>query len=357
VKRLINAQMQSARDFLSLLSTASGVSGYEASIASLVMERFTPLADEVRCDTFGNVYALKKGNSKRSKIMLAAHMDEIGLIVKKIDPRGFLSFTSIGGVDQRTLLSQEVLVHGRETIPGIIGSLPPHLLQNEDLNQAVKMEEMGIDVGLSPAKLNEIIQVGDIITLKRELYPLLKHVMAGKSLDDRAGVVVMMVCLEELSRLQHFHDVIAVATTQEEVGLRGALTSAYTLNPDLAVAIDVTHASTPDTKGQVTIDLGKGPAVALGPNIHPAIYRHFSESAQEHRLPIQIEPIPGHSGTDAWAIQVTQAGIPTGLISIPLRYMHTSVETLDMQDVLNSGKLLAQFIASLPDNLEGFLCY
>ncbi|GAB6152211.1 M42 family metallopeptidase [Desulfosporosinus burensis] len=354
---MFNAQMQSAREFLSLLSTASGVSGYEASIASLLMERFTPLTDEVRCDTFGNVYAVKKGNSKRSKIMLAAHMDEIGLIVKKIDPRGFLSFTSIGGVDQRTLLSQEVLVHGRERIPGIIGSLPPHLLQNPDSDQAVKMEEMAIDVGLSSAKLNEVIQVGDIITLKRELYPLLNHVMAGKSLDDRAGVVVMMVCLEELSRLQHSHDVIAVATTQEEVGLRGALTSAYTLNPDLAVAIDVTHASTPDTKGQVTIDLGKGPAVGLGPNIHPAIYRHFSVNAQEHRLPIQIEPIPGHSGTDAWAIQVTQAGIPTGLISIPLRYMHTSVETLDMQDVLNSGKLLAQFIASLPDDLEGFLCY
>jgi len=355
---LSNAQMQSAREFLSLISIASGVSGYETSIASLVKDRFITLADEVRCDTFGNVYALKKGNSKSDKrIMLAAHMDEIGLMVKKIDPRGFLRFTSIGGVDQRTLLSQEVLVHGRQAIPGIIGSIPPHLLQKGDSDQAVKMEDMVIDVGLSAAKLNELIQVGDIITLKRDIVPLLNNVMAGKSLDDRAGVVVMMVCLEELSHLKHIHNVIAVATTQEEVGLRGALTSAYTLNPDLAVAIDVTHASTPDTKGQVGIELGKGPAVALGPNIHPAIYCHFSETAEEHRLPIQIEPIPGHSGTDAWAIQVSQAGVPTGLISIPLRYMHTSVETLDMQDVINSGKLLAHFIASLPEDLEGLLCY
>ncbi|HEY8908763.1 MAG TPA: M42 family metallopeptidase [Desulfosporosinus sp.] len=354
---MVNAQIQSAREFLSLLSMGSGVSGHEASIASMVMKRFKPLTDEVSCDTFGNVYALKKGNKKRAKIMLAAHMDEIGLIVKMIDPRGFLRFSTIGGVDQRTLLSQEVLVHGRHAIPGIIGSMPPHLLQNGESSQAVKMEEMAIDVGLSPAKIKEEIQVGDIITLRRETYPLLNNVMAGKSFDDRAGVVVMMVCLEELSRLQHTHDVIAVATTQEEVGIRGALTSAYTLNPDLAVAIDVTHASTPDTKGQVSIDLGKGPAVALGPNIHPAIYRHLSETAQEHRLPIQIEPIPGASGTDAWAIQISQEGIPTGLISIPLRYMHTSVETIDMQDVLNSGKLLANFIASLPDDLEGFLCY
>ena len=353
----MNAQMQSASEFLSLLSTSSGVSGHESSIASLVMERFKTLTDEVHSDTFGNVYALKKGNNQRTKIMLAAHMDEIGLIVNKIDPRGFLSFTSIGGVDQRTLLSQEVLVHGRETIPGIIGSLPPHLLQNGDSNQAVKMEDMTIDVGLSFDKLKEVIQIGDIITLQRDTYPLLNNVIAGKSLDDRAGVVVMMICLEELSHLKHSHDVIAVATTQEEVGVRGAFTSAYTLNPDLAVAIDVTHASTPDSKGLTTLDLGKGPAVALGPNIHPAIYHHFSATALEHRLPIQLEPIPGASGTDAWAIQVSQAGIPTGLLSIPLRYMHTSVETLDMQDVLNSGKLLAHFISSLPDDLEEFLCY
>lgn len=355
---MINAQMQGAREFLNQLSISSGVSGHEASVASLVIERFKSLTDQVQGDKFGNVYALKSGNRKlKKKIMLAAHMDEIGLIVKKIDSRGFLDFTTVGGVDQRTLLSQEVLVHGRQTIPGIIGFSPPHLLQSPEADQAVKIEDMAIDVGVSGVKLNELVQVGDVVTLKRDTYPLLNNVLAGKSFDDRAGIVVMMVCLEELSSLRHRHDVIAVATTQEEIGLRGALTSAYTLNPDLAVVIDVTHASTPDTKGQVKFDLGKGPTVALGPNIHPAIYRKLSETAQEHRLPIQIEPIPGHSGTDAWAIQVTQAGIPTGLISIPLRYMHTSVETLDMQDVLNSGKLLAHFISSLPDDLEGLLCY
>lgn len=353
----MNAQMKSASEFLGLLSSGSGVSGYESSIASLVIERFKTITDEVHCDTFGNVYALRKGNGQRGKLMLTAHMDEIGLIVNKIDPRGFLSFTSIGGVDQKNLLSQEVLVHGRQTIPGIIGSLPPHLLQSGDSDQAIKMEDMTIDVGLSLEKIKEVIQIGDVITLRRDTYPLLNNVIAGKSLDDRAGVVVMMVCLEELAHLKHSHDVIAVATTQEEVGVRGAFTSAYTLNPDLAVAIDVTHASTPDTKGQTTIDLGKGPVIALGPNIHPAIYRHFSETAQEHRLPIQLEPISGASGTDAWAIQVSQAGIPTGLLSIPLRYMHTTVETLDLQDVLNSGKLLAHFISSLPDDLEGFICY
>lgn len=354
---MANTQMQRASEFLSLLSVNPGVSGYEKSIASLLKERFAGLADQVSDDTFGNIYALKQGNKKRAKIMLAAHMDEIGLMVTKIDPRGFLRFTAIGGVDQRTLLSQEVLVHGRRAVPGVIGSAPPHILRNSSAGEAVKLEDMTIDVGLSPGQIQELIQVGDIVTLQRETYSLLNNLMAGKSLDDRAGVVTTLVCLEELSRLRHSHDVIVVATAQEEVGTRGALTSAYTVNPDLAVAIDVTHAVTPEAKGQVHMELGKGPAVALGPNIHPAIYRRLMETAAEQRLPVQIEPLPGPSGTDAWAIQVTQAGIPTGLLSIPLRYMHTSVETINMQDVLDAGKLLAHFIASLPDDLEGLLCY
>lgn len=354
-----NERVKHAKEFLKLLSGHHGVSGYESLIAPLVIQEFQSSAEEVKTDRFGNIYALKKGETGRYKIMLAAHMDEIGLMVKKIDPRGFLCFTTIGGVDQRTLLSQEVIIHGRQPITGVIGSMPPHLVQGdgEDGNEAVKIEDMGIDVGLTHEEIQKVIQVGDIITFKRSPLELLGGLIAGKSLDDRAGVVVMQICLQELHRLYHAHDVIAVTTTQEEVGLRGALTSAYTLNPDLAIAIDVTHAATPDTTGQVSIELGKGPAIALGPNIHPRVYESLSEAAQNARIPFQIEPIAGMTGTDAWAIQVAQAGVPTGLLSIPLRYMHTSVETIDMQDVVNSGLLLAHFIASLPEDLEGSLCY
>jgi putative aminopeptidase FrvX len=354
---VVNAQMQSAKEFLRLLSRESGISGNEASVAALIRAEFELLSDEVNIDTFGNVLALKKGSKKSSRIMLAAHMDEIGLIVHKIDERGFLRFISIGGIDPKILLSQEVIVHGRRQIPGIIGSIPPHLLTEGDTDKAVKMEDMAVDVGLPVEMVHKVIQVGDIISLQRDSCELLGNIVAGKSFDDRAGVVVLKICLEELSRLHHSHDVIAVATTQEEVGIRGALTGAYSLNPDMAIVIDVVHGCTPDTKGQVNIELGKGPSVALGPNIHPVIYQHLSETALLQRLPMQTEPLPGPSGTDAWAIQVTQAGIPTGLVSIPLRYMHTTVETLDLQDVLNCGKLLAYAIASLPDDLEGLLCY
>jgi endoglucanase len=349
--------MQSAKEFLRLLSKESGISGHEDPIAALVREEFQKLCDEVYADTLGNIYALKKGSRKGARIMLAAHMDEIGLIVRKIDERGFLRFISIGGVDSKILLSQEVTVHGRRPIPGVIGSLPPHLLSEGDTDKAVKMEDMAVDVGLPAEMVHKVIQVGDVITLQRDYCELLNNVLAGKSLDNRAGVVVLKVCLEELSRLSHAHDVIAVATAQEEVGIRGALTSAYSLNPDLAIVTDVTHGCTPDSKGQVNIEVGKGPALALGPNFHPAIFRHLSETASLQRIPIQLEPLPGSSGTDAWAIQVTQAGIPTGLVSVPLRYMHTTVGTLDLQDILNSGKLLAYAIASLPDDLEVLICY
>ncbi|TWH56384.1 endoglucanase [Desulfitobacterium sp. LBE] len=351
-----NAQLSSAKEFLKQLSENSGVSGYEETLAPLVLAAFTPLADQVGQDALGNIYAHKKGTQGRYKIMLAAHMDEIGLMVKGIEPSGFLRFTPVGGVDQRTLLSQEVIVHGRKPVLGVIGSTPPHLMTLGE-EKAVKAEQMGIDVGMTFEQIKEVIQVGDIITLRRNTLELLNHVLAGKSFDDRAGVVVMKICLEELQRLQHAHDVIAVSTTQEEVGYRGATTSAYSLNPDLAIAIDVTHASTPDTKGQVEKELGKGPAIALGPNIHPFVYEELVKAAKEARIPYQNHPVPGRSGTDAWAIQVTQAGVPTGLVSIPLRYMHTSVETIDMQDVILTGKLLAYFIAGLPEDLEGRVCY
>lgn len=353
---MTDKRLNQAKSFLMALSEHHGVSGYESIISPIVVQEFKSYAEDVQTDRLGNIYAVKKGENPHHKIMLAAHMDEIGLMVKKIDSRGFLRFTTIGGVDQRTLLSQEVIIHGREQVPGIIGSMPPHLVP-EDRDKAVKIEDMGIDVGLSFTEIQKIIQVGDIITMRREPYDLLGGLMAGKSLDDRAGVVALQVCLRELQRIHHAHDVIAVVTTQEEVGLRGAITSAYNLNPDLAIAIDVTHAVTPDTKGQVNIELGKGPTIALGPNFHPVVYRLMVEAAQDAHLTYQIEPIPAHSGTDAWAIQVTHAGVPTGLLSIPLRYMHTSVETLDLKDVVHAGMMLAHFIASLPEDLEEILCY
>jgi endoglucanase len=343
------------KELLKKLSESHGVSGHERGIYDLLKKEFEEISDEVLEDNFGNLIFKKKGTKGKYKVMLAAHLDEIGLMVKDIDEKGFIKFTTVGGVDQRTLPSQEVIVHGKKELLGVIGSKPPHLLSSEDMEKAIKIEDMYVDVGLPKKEVEELVKIGDIITIKRDFRELLNDYVSGKALDDRAGIVVMAVCLDELKKLYHYHDIYAVATLQEEVGVRGATTSAYNVEPDIAIAIDVTHGKARGVS--LEIELGKGPAIGKGPNMHPAVYKGLVETAKNYNINYQVEPLPGPSGTDAWAIQVSREGVPTGLVSIPLRYMHTSVETGNMKDIISSGKLLAYYIANLPEELEGHLCY
>jgi len=336
---------------LKRLSEAKGVSGYEDEVRAIVAEEFGRYADEVRTDKMGSVIALKKGEGQGRRIMLAAHLDEIGLIVTKIE-KGFLRFTSVGGFDDRVLLGQEVVVHGKRELPGVIASRPPHVLPREEREKIIPMDKLFIDVGLPPEEVERLVQVGDLVTIGREFTRLQGDFAAGKAFDDRAGVASILVCLEGLASVKHLWDVYAVATVQEEVGLRGATTSAYGLAPDLAIAIDVGFGSQPGVSEAETIEMGKGPAIAFGPNIHPKLYQALVEVARDLEIPYQVEPIPGPSGTDAWAIQVTREGIPTALLSIPLRYMHTSVETVSLKDIERTGRLMAGFIGRLD---EGFM--
>jgi endoglucanase len=336
--------------FLRSLSEASGVSGYEQEVRSLVEKAFAPLADEVRTDAMGNVIALKRGNGEGAghRIMLAGHMDEIGLIVTVLD-KGFLRFTQVGGFDVRTLMGQEVTVHGKRALPGIIGSRPPHVLNAEDRNKPMPMDKLFIDVGLTPEELEGAVRVGDLITIRRPFIELQNGLVSGKAFDDRAAVVAIAVCLDALQALEHSWDVYGVATVQEEVGLRGALTSTYGIAPDVGIAIDVGFGKQPGVTEQYSIDLGKGPALTIGPNIHPALFGELKRIADEFEIPVQVEVAPRGTGTDANAMQITREGIPTALLSIPLRNMHTPIETLAVKDVVRTGRLMAQFIASLDE--------
>ncbi len=337
---------------LKRFSEASGVSGYETEVREIAVEEFRKYADEVRVDKLGNVVALKKGaEAKARRVMLAGHMDEIGLIVSKIE-KGFLHFTTVGGFDERVLLGQEVVVHGRRDLPGVIGSRPPHVLPKEEREKVIEIEKLFIDVGLPEKEVGELVQVGDLATIARGFIELRDGFVAGKAFDDRAGVVAMLVCLEGLASIKHVWDVYAVATVQEEVGLRGAMTSTYDIAPDIAIAIDVGFGNQPGVPEADTIEMGKGPAIAFGPNIHPKLHEQLVKVAKDLEIPYQVEPIPGRSGTDAWAMQVTREGIPTALLSIPLRYMHTSVETVSTKDIERTGRLLAEFIGRLD---EGFM--
>ncbi len=346
------------KELIQVLSQASGVSGHEEEVSRMIEDYLKEYSDEVKKDTLGNVIAFKKGTKGCCKIMLAAHMDEIGLMVKDIDKNGFIRFTNIGGVDQRTLLCQEVTIHGKEKVYGIIGVKPPHLTTDEERGKALTIDQLMVDTGYTKEELEEKITIGDIITIRRSLTSLKNNWVAGKALDDRVGVAVLYACLKELQDLKHQADVFCVATVQEEVGTRGAITSTFAIEPDIGIAIDVGFGRTPELSQYETIELDKGPAFVTGPNIHPAIFNSLKNVAKDNYISYQVEIATGHSGTDAWPMQVSKSGVATGVISIPLRYMHTSVETISLSDIEMTGKLLAKYIMSLNDkNMEEFLCY
>jgi endoglucanase len=336
--------------FLKSLSEASGVSGYEDEVRALVEQAFGEFADEVRTDSMGNVIALKRGVQRdpRRRVMLAGHMDEIGLIVTVLE-KGFLRFTQVGGFDVRTLVGQEVTVHGRRPLPGVIGSRPPHVLSAEERKAPVPMDQLFIDVGLTQDELEQEVRVGDLITLRRRFTKLRNGQVTGKAFDDRAAVAAIQVCLKTLRKVSHEWDVYAVATVQEEVGLRGAMTSTYGITPDVGIAIDVGFGKQPGVGAESAIELDKGPALAVGPNIHPAVLARLREVAEDFEIPVQVEVNPRPAGTDAAAIQITREGIPTGLLSLPVKNMHTPVETLSVRDLVRTGRLLALFISSLDE--------
>lgn len=337
-------------DILKKLSEASGVSGYEAEAGLLTVEAIALFADEVHVDAMGNVVATKRaslGAQPAGRILLAGHLDEIGLMVTAVAD-GFLRFTQVGGFDVRVLPSQEVVVHGQRPLPGIIGSRPPHVLPPQDRERVTPMEDLFVDVGLTPAEVESLVSVGDLITIARQPIDLQNGRLAAKAMDDRAAVAAIVETFRLLANVRTEWEVVGVATVQEEASdFLGARTSGFRLKPDLAIALDVGHAEIPDGGDVPILTLGKGPGIALGPNIHPKVFRRLTETANRQEIPWQADPCPGATGTDAWALQVAGAGIPTALIDIPLRYMHTSVEMLALTDLERIARLLAVFISEL----------
>ncbi len=337
-----------SKQFLELMCSTQGASGYECRVAHVVEEGFGRYCDEVRKDKLGNVIALKSGchEPPRPRIMLAAHMDEVALVVTKIEESGFLRFIH-PGIDRRTLPAAEVVVHGRRDLPGLICVMPPHLLKPEDRQKSYKTDDLSISVGLSYEQVKEVVSVGDTVTMMRQFTELQNRNVAAKALDDRAGVAVIYECLSELSKMKHEADVFACATVQEEPGLRGAIVAAYGIVPDLAVAIDVGFGDQPGVPESRQLTLDKGPGIALGPNVHPKLFESLKRCAEEYSVAYQLDVTPGRSGTDAWAIQVSREGVPTAILSIPTRNMHTSVEITNLDDIKRAARLLARFISSV----------
>lgn len=344
------------KELIKELSGMRGISGYEYRITEKIKEIFMPYADEVYTDISDNVIAVKKcGKPDAKRVMIEAHIDEIGLMVNEIDERGFIGVVNVGGVDPRILPACEVIVHGKRDVKGVIGAKPPHLMNTDDENKAYKMADMAVDTGLSPEEVREVIRVGDSITMTSLCCELLDGRLAGKSLDDRAGVAVLAKILKNLEKVNLEVDVYAVCAVKEEVGGFGAQTSTYAINPDIAVAIDVCHGITPDNS-YCAYEVGGGAVVTIGPNIHPAISKRLCDIAEKNDIKNNIDIDGGNTGTDAWVMQVVRDGIPTGLLSIPLKYMHTSREVIDVSDAEAVSDMLTKFIQGLGDDMEEWLC-
>ena len=339
--------------FLKSLISVSGLSGYEAPVANLIREKWTPLVDEISVSRVGSLHGLKrgKGKSPRPSLMIATHMDAIGMRVSKIVD-GFLHITHVGGIDVRVLPGAEVTVHASgsdEELPAVI-ALPPARFLPEPAGDKILIEHLLVDTGLLPREVERKIRVGDLVSFANMPFELAGEVLSGHSIDNRASVAALTVCLQELQNKPHFWDVWAVATVQEETSLLGASTSAFELRPQMAIVVDGSFAKGPGASGWQTSAMGKGVGLCIGPNMHPFLHKTLKELAERLEIPWFLDVTVSHSGTDAYAIQVTAEGIPTALVEFPIRYMHTTVESVALKDIQRTGRLLAEFIASLEEN-------
>ena len=329
-------------DILNLVS----VSGHEQAASRQLNRMFSEVCDESYTDTLGNVISIKKSVNGKKKIVLDAHIDQIGLMVTEILEGGFLRFLPVGGVDLRILPALEVIVHGTRDILGIIGAKPPHLLSGPN-DKAYRTEELFIDTGFSREMLETIVKVGDVISFKSKTTYLQNNCICRSALDDRLGVYVNMEVLKRLS-LQNI-DVISTATVGEEIGLKGASVIGSSMDFDAAVVIDVTHGVTPDGIPARSFDLNGGPVITKGPALNKKLNRKIMDYAKQKEIPLQIEVEPGNTGTNAWTIHSSKTAVPTVMLSIPLKYMHTASEVVSLDNVNQLIDLLAGYLTEVAD--------
>ncbi len=337
-------------DFLKTLLSASGLSGFEAPVTELIQKKWGPITDELSLSALGSLHGIKRGSGKSHSLMIAVHQDAIGLIVRQIDGE-FLHITNLGGIDIRVLPGQAVNVHADTgVLPGIICQPPAHLLPEGAAKGAVALKHLLVDVGLSARQVARKVKIGNPISFATEPTEMSGDTLAGHSLDNRASVAALTLCLEELQSREHLWDLQAVASSQEETGLKGAQTSAFQLRPDLAIAVDVTFAEGPGASGWETFKLDSGPTIGWGATNHPFLHEQFKELAEKLEMPYSVEIMPSRSGTDGDILQQTAEGIPTIVISIPIRYMHTPVEVVATKDIQRTARLLTEFIVALDDD-------
>lgn len=343
------------RKTLRELTVLTGPSGFEESVAKRAVELLKPLVDEVYTDRLGSVIGVRKcGKAGAKRVLLDAHLDEVGLIVTGIE-EGYLRFQDIDGVDPRMLPDREVTVLAEEPLFGVITCLPPHVQSAADHDTAAKLEALFVDVGLSQEEAEKRIPIGTPMTFRTEPFPLGETKFCGKSLDDRACFAALLRCGELLQGKDLAVDVYFVGSSREEVGGWGARCAGFSAAPDWCVAVDVTFGVAPDTPGNgvVTVELGKGPAIGVSPITPRWMAQSLEKTANARNIPYQREIMAGLTGTNGDDYQIAREGIATALVSLPLRYMHTPVEVIDLDDLENTAQLLAGFVEKLGEEGEG----
>ncbi len=346
-----------AREFLKNLLHTPTPSGYEQPGQAIVEKYLKAHADTIKRDVHGNLHAVVNPGAK-CRVMLSGHCDELGLMVMHIDDKGFLYISSVGGVYVPLLQGERIVIQtAKGPVAGVIGVKPIHLMDQKERDSAVtKMHDLWVDIGAKDkAEAEDMVELGDVGTIDRGMLELPNDRLVARGLDDRIGVYVVAEALRLVAREKKSLQVSVhmVSSVQEEIGLRGAATAAFGIDPQIGVAVDVGFATdfpncNPKMVGEAT--LGGGPILHRGPNFNPAVYDLLTRAAKDARIKVQQQPIQRGSGTDANAIQMTRAGAAAGLISIPCRYMHSPAEMISIKDADNSAKLLAKFLVRLKGN-------
>lgn len=337
---------------LGRLCALSGPSGFEGEAARAAAELLRPLTDEVYFTRTGSVVGVRRcGREKARRLLLDAHLDEIGLIVTGHE-EGFLRFAALGGVDPRMLPDREVVLLADPPVYGVVACMPPHIQTAEDMDKSLPVKDLVMDAGLSREEAERRIPVGTPAVYRGGCAPLGEQLLCGKALDDRAGFAVLLDALERLQGEKLGVDLYVLGSTQEETHSSGAVTAAYEIAPHLCVAVDVTHGDSPDASKNETFPLGGGPVIGVGPNCARLLSDRLKQLAREEDIPCQIEVMAGSSGTNAWPIQISREGVATAVLSVPERYMHTPVETVCRQDLENAARLLAALVRSLGEEAE-----
>jgi endoglucanase len=345
--------------FLKDILATPSPSGYERPVQDIVRARAAAFADDISTDRHGNVIAARRARGVNSpqRVMLAGHCDQIALMVQHVDESGFLYVQPIGGWDMQVLVGQHLTVWSRSgPIHGVVSRKAIHLLTDEERKKIPLFTDVWVDIGVKDrAEAESLVRSGDVVTFNLGLRELRNGLVCGPAMDDKVGVWVVFEALRLLAGVDLKVDVFAVSTVQEEIGLRGAITSSYGVNPTVGIAVDVCHATdTPgnDKKQIGEVKLGAGPGLFRGPNINPRVFDRLESAAAEKGIGVQVRGAPRATGTDANAIQISRDGVAAGLIGIPNRYMHSPVEVVALADLEAAARLLAAFCAALPADAD-----